>query len=129
MTYQALIVDDNPLNSDVLTQLLKREGVSAAAVPRPSLINETLDQVGHIDVVFLDFEFPNHSGLELISELRADSRLSGAIFVAYTVHISELNEARMAGFDSFLGKPLIPEKFPDQISRILAGERVWDVGQ
>jgi two-component system cell cycle response regulator DivK len=39
-----------------------------------------------------------------------------------------MEKARAAGFDGFLGKPLDPDRFPDQIRRILGGEEVWDLG-
>jgi two-component system cell cycle response regulator DivK len=38
----------------------------------------------------------------------------------------QMNKAKSAGFDGFLGKPLDPDKFPDQIRRILNGESVWE---
>jgi two-component system cell cycle response regulator DivK len=37
-----------------------------------------------------------------------------------------MNKAKSSGFDGFLGKPLDPDKFPDQIRRILNGEAVWE---
>jgi two-component system cell cycle response regulator DivK len=39
-----------------------------------------------------------------------------------------MEKARQAGFDGFLGKPIDPDKFPDQIRRVLQGEQIWDVG-
>jgi two-component system cell cycle response regulator DivK len=127
MSYQALIIDDNPNNSDALTQLLKRERVAAVAVSSPRDISATLDSLNQVDLVFLDLEFPNHNGIQLIDELRADERLTDTLFVAYTVHISEQNAARQAGFHSFLGKPLDVARFSDQLRRILNGEPVWEV--
>jgi len=126
MSYQALIIDDNPNNSDALAQLLRREGVVAVAVHSPREISTVLDDIGRVDVVFLDLEFPNYNGLSLIGELQADERMSNAPFVAYTVHTSEQNAAREAGFHSFLGKPLDVSRFSDQFRRILNGEPVWE---
>jgi two-component system cell cycle response regulator DivK len=34
--------------------------------------------------------------------------------------------AKKSGFDGFLGKPLNPDRFPEQIRRLLAGEHVWE---
>jgi two-component system cell cycle response regulator DivK len=39
-----------------------------------------------------------------------------------------MTKARGAGFDGFLGKPLDPDLFPEQIRRILSGESVWEMG-
>jgi two-component system cell cycle response regulator DivK len=38
----------------------------------------------------------------------------------------EVLQAQKAGFDGFLGKPLDPDRFPDQIRRLLAREHVWE---
>jgi two-component system cell cycle response regulator DivK len=38
-----------------------------------------------------------------------------------------LKKAQEAGFDGFLGKPLDPDRFPDQIGHILAGMPVWEL--
>ena len=32
-----------------------------------------------------------------------------------------------AGFDGFLSKPLDPDRFPEQIRRVLSGEAVWEI--
>jgi two-component system cell cycle response regulator DivK len=37
----------------------------------------------------------------------------------------QLQKARTAGFDGFIGKPLDPDRFPDQIRSILSGQPVW----
>jgi two-component system cell cycle response regulator DivK len=39
-----------------------------------------------------------------------------------------MDRARAAGFDGFLGKPLDPDRFPDQIQKILNGQPVWELG-
>lgn len=128
MTVQALIIDDNQNNLVVLKQALELEGVVPVLCHHPNDVLTTLDDVGEISVVFLDLEFPNYDGLQLIEEYKKDPRLANAPFVAYTVHISEQNEAAEAGFHSFLGKPLDVDKFPEQLRRILEGEPIWDTG-
>lgn len=126
--YLALIIDDNPINLDAMTVLLRREGVHVITLLSPRDLDSTLEQiVNPIDVIFLDLEFPNHDGFEIIHLLHHDERVTGVPIVAYTVHTSELNEARDAGFHSFIGKPLNVERFPEQLRRILNGERVWEV--
>ena len=39
----------------------------------------------------------------------------------------QIAKARSAGFDGFLGKPLDPDRFPEQIRRILGGDPVWEL--
>ena len=40
--------------------------------------------------------------------------------------LKQMKKAKESGFDGFLGKPLDPDRFPDQIRRILNGEPVWE---
>jgi two-component system, cell cycle response regulator DivK len=122
-----LIVDDNRFNIDVLTMLLSQEGISYSSLESPRSISEALEQIEPVDAVFLDLEFPNGDGLKLLSELKADPRLSGVPIVAYTVHTGKINEAQRAGFVSFIGKPLDIRRFPNQLKRILNNQAVWEV--
>ncbi|MBN1428853.1 MAG: response regulator [Anaerolineae bacterium] len=123
--YHALIIDDQPPNIDVLAMLLTQENISYTSATSARQVAGVIDASPQIDVVFLDLEMPNGNYYDLLSSLKADPRLSGVPIVAYTVHTSEIDQARNAGFDSFLGKPLSTTEFPDQIRRILNGESVW----
>lgn len=122
----ALVIDDNRNNGEVLAMLLKNSGVSHTMLLSPRNLGEILESLTQIDVVFLDLELPNYSGFDVLKALQDDPRLIQVPIVAYTVHTSEANEARAAGFHSFLGKPLNMQVFPDQLQRILSGERVWE---
>jgi two-component system cell cycle response regulator DivK len=123
--HHALIIDDQPPNIDVLAMLLEREDISYTAATSHRQVLDAIGQTEHVDLVFLDLEMPNGNYHQLLQSLRADPRLAGAPIIAYTVHTSEIDQARHAGFDGFLGKPLSTTEFPDQIRRILSGESVW----
>lgn len=123
----ALIIDDNRLNIDVLQTMLAQQGVQALAIDAPRQLSAVLEQLPRLDVIFLDLEFPNTNGFDLLTELKDDPRLADIPVVAYSVHTSELDKVRAAGFDSFLGKPLNIHEFPMQLRRILAHEAVWEV--
>ena len=128
MNSQALIIDDNHTNLLVLKHALQLEGIEPLLCYHPDEIAGVMTEATDLSLVFLDLEFPNHDGLDLIHDLKDNPQLSDIPFVAYTVHISEQNEAAEAGFHSFLGKPLNVEVFPSQLQRILQGEPVWYTG-
>lgn len=123
---QALIIDDNRSNLDVLSMLLNQYGVMVTAVQSVKLVSFALDTLVP-DVIFLDLEFPSGNGFDLLRQMKANPKLANVPIVAYTVHTSEIDEARTAGFDSFIGKPLDSRRFPDQLHRILNGQPVWEV--
>ncbi|CAG0955208.1 MAG: response regulator [Anaerolinea sp.] len=121
----ALIIDDNQANLEVLRLLLTKNGVRAVTLDSPRQISATLDELGTVNVIFLDLEFPNYDGFELLPKMKQDPRLKNIPIVAYSVHTSEISRARTAGFHSFLGKPIQPELFAQQLQAILNGQSVW----
>jgi two-component system cell cycle response regulator DivK len=123
---QALIIDDNRSNLDVLSMFLSQQGVMVTAVQSVKQVSFALETINP-DVVFLDLEFPTGNGFDLLRDMKANPTLTGVPIVAYTVHTSEIDEARTAGFDSFIGKPLDSRRFPEQLQRILNGQAVWEV--
>lgn len=123
---QALIIDDNPKNLNVLSRLLRTEGISSIQLTHSSGLEAALSQAENLAVIFLDIELPGDDGFMLLTRLKSDPRAQSVPVIAYTVHVSEINAAHRRGFDGFLGKPLDSEKFPQQLERILRGEPVWE---
>ena len=121
----ALIIDDNVDNVGILEEMLTMEGIAFTSLHDPAKLEAKIMNQPNYDVVFLDLEMPNVDGYEMLSRLKADARFQNVPIVAYTVHVSEINEIRNRGFHSFLGKPLDADAFPRQLQRILNGERVW----
>jgi two-component system, cell cycle response regulator DivK len=124
MAAHILIIDDNADNLGILAEMLTMEGIDYTAVQNPGKLEGKLGTT-KFNAVFLDLEMPNINGYELFEKLKADARFKNVPIVAYTVHVSEINVVRDMGFHSFIGKPLDVDAFPDQIARILRGERVW----
>ncbi|MBI5929753.1 MAG: response regulator [Chloroflexi bacterium] len=121
----ALIIENNPFNAEVLERLLVSMGGSFTTVQDSMLVDSVISTLDRLDVVFLDLEMPKRDGYETLRILRQDFAVTAPI-VAYTVHTSEMDEARAIGFDGFLGKPVDPARFPDLLSHILAGHSVWE---
>lgn len=122
----ALIIDDNAKNVNVLAQLLSMEQFESVKVFNPSELDSLLKTLPPVKVVFLDLEMPTLDGYTILERLKSDPRFQNIPIVAYTVHLSEINVAYQQGFDSFIGKPLDADKFPEQLARILEGESVWE---
>jgi len=121
----ALIIEDDDVSVNVLQRLLNQLGV-ASVVLSDHNVQEKLPIVARPNVIFLDLEMPHISGYGVLQLIQQLPQLSGVPVVAYTTHLSHMNETHQAGFHSFLGKPLDKESFPDQLARIVEGERVWE---
>jgi two-component system cell cycle response regulator DivK len=64
-----------------------------------------------------------------LEKLRAHPRFKDTLIIAVTADVSmeNLEHARHAAFDGFIGKPIDPDRFPNQIRNILQGEQVWEL--
>jgi two-component system cell cycle response regulator DivK len=89
---------------------------------------EYADTLQRLDLILMDIRLPYEDCYGALKKIRASERLKAIPIIAVTAEAStdQMNKAKDSGFDGFLGKPLDPDRFPDQIRRILAGEPVWE---
>ena len=90
---------------------------------------EYADTLPKIDLILMDIRLPYEDGYTALRKIRTSPRLKSTPVIAVTAEASQeqMAKARQAGFNGFLGKPLDPDRFQDQIQRILAGEPVWEL--
>lgn len=122
---EALIVEDNLMNSEILETLLLQHGITPTSVTLPKDIQAAASKLSNLAVIFLDLEFPNADGFQIHRELKATDWAKDIPVVAYTVHLGEMDRARREGFDGFIGKPVAPSHFEMLLKQILAGQAVW----
>lgn len=124
MAKHALIIDDDAMSLDILSQLLELENLTCTAVQDSTRLREVIKTLARVDVVFLDLEMPSLNGYNVFKFLKDEVGITAPI-VAHTVHLSESNEVLSLGFDGFIAKPIDSDTFHDQLQQILNGERVW----
>lgn len=90
---------------------------------------EYADTLGRVDLILMDIRLPYEDGYQALQKLRSHERLMNVPVVAVTAYASEdqMRRAEKEGFDGFVGKPLNPDRFPDQIRRMLNGVPVWEI--
>jgi two-component system cell cycle response regulator DivK len=125
-----LIVEDNVSNFLLMARLLGFLGIHCEWKTSGYEVVEYADTLPRVDLILMDIRLPYEDGYEALRKLRVSPTLRSVPVVAVTAYANEeqLQRAHSAGFDGFLGKPLDPDRFPDQVERILAGEPVWEVG-
>jgi len=94
----ALIIEDDQTSIDVLKNLLEQLDVNTSIirVATGRDVWDSLRTVAVPDVIFLDLEMPGMNGYEVLDLLREDEELGNVPVVAYTTHISHMNNARRA---------------------------------
>lgn len=125
-----LIVEDNVSNFVLMARMLAYMGVPRCEWKTSGWqVVEFADTLPRIDLILLDIHLPYEDGYAALSKVRATRRLKDTIVVAVTAYADQeqMTKARAAGFDGFIGKPLDPDRFPDQIRRLLKGEAVWEM--
>jgi len=126
-----LVVEDNLQNLVLVARLLAFIGIRRYEWKASGWqVLEFADTMPQLDLVLMDIHLPHEDGYDALAKLRADTRFATTRIVAVTADANKqsMNKARQAGFDGFLGKPIDPDLFPDQIRAILQGEEVWDLG-
>lgn len=123
-----LVVEDNIQNFVLIARLMAFLGVKQCQWKASGWqVLEFADSMPRVDLILMDIHLPYEDGFEALGRLRAEPRFKDTLIVAVTADSNEgtLNRARKTGFDGFIGKPIDPDRFPDQIRLILKGEPVW----
>jgi two-component system cell cycle response regulator DivK len=126
-----LIVEDNIQNFVLVARLMAFLGVKQCQWKASGWqVMEFADSMPQVDLILMDIHLPYEDGFEAMMRLRHEPRFKDTLIVAVTADASEatMHRARQTGFDGFIGKPLDPDHFPDQVKRILGGEPVWTLG-
>lgn len=126
-----LVVEDNLQNLVLVARLLAFSGIRHYEWKASGWqVLEFANTLPKLDLVLMDIHLPHEDGYDAMRKLKAEARFAGTRVVAITADAnpSSLRKAQQAGFDGFLGKPIDPDKFPDQIKTILQGQQVWDLG-
>ena len=124
-----LVVEDNVSNFVLIARMLGYLGIHCEWKTSGYEVVEYADTLPRLDLVLMDIRLPYEDGYGALKKIRNSERLKDTTIVAVTAEASseQIKKARAAGFDGFLGKPLDPDRFPEQIQRILDGEEVWEL--
>lgn len=124
-----LIVEDNVANFVLMARMLNHVGLHCEWKTSGYEVVEYADRLPKVDLILMDIRLPYDDGYQALSKLRGHEKLKELPVVAVTAYASEdqMNRAREAGFNGFIGKPLDPDRFPSQVQRMLQGEAVWEI--
>ena len=104
-----LVAEDNPVNQKLIERILQRDGHTVTMADNGRIC---VDLFTHqtFDLVLMDMQMPEMSGLEAAATIRRDERRSGAHIpiVALTANtsIEDREACLLAGMDQVLAKPV-----------------------
>ena len=119
-----LVVDDSPVNREVLTSLLVHAGVGSIDQACDggeafAKLSAALNAGEPYDFVFTDLWMPNVNGIEFTEKLRADARFRRLQVYAVTADAEFRRDARNRFFTGILLKPLTYGKLVEVFSNTL----------
>jgi len=120
MAKTVLIVEDNELNMKLFHDLLEAQGYHTIGT-RHGLEALELARKHRPDLVLMDIQLPEVSGLEVTKWLKDDPQLSSIPVVAVTAFAMKGDEERIlaGGCEAYLSKPISVSKFLDTIRHFL----------
>ena len=123
-----LVVEDNVSNFVLIARLLGYLGIHCEWKTSGYEVVEYAITLPRLDLILLDIRLPYEDGFSALRKIRSSERLKNTLVVAISAEASpeQIKRAQDAGFDGFLGKPLDPDRFPEQIRHILTGESLWE---
>jgi len=114
-----LVVDDSPLVLEHFENIASSIGITCKIAESGHEACRLMDNVV-FDIIFVDWAMPGMNGLELARQIR-DKYGDGAIVIMISAYewADIEKEARGAGVDKFIHKPLLPSPIIDCINECL----------
>ena len=120
MSKKVLIVEDNELNMKLFHDLLDAQGYETLQT-REGLSALALARQHRPDLILMDIQLPEISGLEVTKWLKEDDELNHIPVVAVTAFAMKGDEERIrdGGCEAYISKPISVTHFLDTVRRYL----------
>ncbi len=115
-----LVVDDNPINLKLVSDLLAFEGYRVQKAEDGEQAAASVEAEPP-DLILLDVDLPGIDGLTLTKRLKSDVRTGDIIIVALTAFAMKADRQRAmaAGCDAYVTKPIDTRGLPGQVAQLL----------
>jgi two-component system, cell cycle response regulator DivK len=123
MKKTVLIVEDNELNMKLFNDLLEAHGYATLKTGHGIEAME-LARAHKPDLILMDIQLPEVSGLEVTRWLKADEELKSIPVIAITAFAMKGDEERIreGGCEAYLSKPISVAKFIETVKTYLEAD-------
>ena len=123
MAKTILIVEDNELNMKLFHDLLEAHGYGTLQT-RNGLEAIDLARAHHPDLILMDIQLPEVSGLEVTKWMKEDDDLRAIPVIAVTAFAMKGDEDRIrkGGCEAYISKPISVTKFIETVRSFLGDE-------
>jgi two-component system cell cycle response regulator DivK len=128
MSKRVLIIEDNQLNLKLFHDVLTASGFETIAATR-GMYGLSLVKRHRPDLVVIDIQLPDISGLDVIRLIKGDKNLRGIPVLAVTAFQSRVDERWLleTGCDGFVPKPISVVGFINQVKNLLRPVKILDI--
>ena len=119
-TKTVLIVEDNELNMKLFHDLLEAHGYNTLeARTGPEALKLATEQ--RPDLILMDIQLPEVSGLEVTQKIKSDEELVDIPIIAVTAFAMKGDEERIrqGGCEDYIAKPISVRTFLEKVKRYL----------
>lgn len=120
MNKKVLIIEDHPETSELISGLLKLEGIEpiTATNGQEGLEKAHLEKP---DLILLDVMMPGMSGFDVCKKLKSDHETSSIPVIIVSIKASEdsLKQGETAGANAYITKPFNPPELLDLVKKYL----------
>lgn len=120
MPAKVLVVEDNELNMKLFHDLLEAHGIATIQTRSGKDVME-IARLQRPDLILMDIQLPEVSGLEVTKWLKADPDLKSIPVIAVTAFAMKGDEQKIreGGCEDYISKPISVTKFMETISKYL----------
>jgi CheY-like chemotaxis protein len=125
MSYSILVVEDDEMNLDMITQMLELRGYHVlGAVDGLDAINLARKEAP--DLILMDINLPEIDGWEATRRLKTEPATHHIPVVALTAHamVSDRDKALQAGCDDYETKPVDFQRLFSKMETLLVNRQV-----
>lgn len=117
-----LIVEDNELNMRLFNDLLQASGYETLQARDGRNVIDLVRR-SQPDLILMDIQLPEISGMDIIRDLKKDSELRSIPVIAITAFAMSDDERRIreSGCDGYISKPIDVSGFLETVKCLLEG--------
>jgi DNA-binding NarL/FixJ family response regulator len=125
---RVMVVDDHPMWREGVSRDLAAAGYDVVAATGEGRQAVRIAAAARPDVVVLDLQLPDVSGVEVINGLRAETPAVRILMLSASGEQQDVLDAMKAGANGYLLKSASQTDFLDAVSRTAAGDTVFTPG-
>jgi CheY-like chemotaxis protein len=117
---KVLIAEDNPVNRELLRELLEGRGCEVEEACDGEEALEMLERT-RPDILLLDLGMPKVDGFGVVRKIRENPKLADLPVLAVTAYAMRGDREKVldAGFDGYLSKPINAISLAEELERLL----------